>query len=139
MQLLHQSGYKVIAIASAKNHRRLVELGAAVCFDYKEKNVVENIRQAAGEKGIYAAYDTAASAGSTDACIGKLLECSQGFVSSNLMPFGWFRCYGASRRRGDVYASSFERVRQTPIGRGRRILSGLYVDGVRSMCRIFIQ
>lgn len=35
------------------------KLGADEVFDYKETNVVDAIRKAAGDQGVFAAYDTA--------------------------------------------------------------------------------
>jgi NADPH:quinone reductase-like Zn-dependent oxidoreductase len=71
IQLCTLSGYRVFATASPAQHARLKGLGAAECFDYRQKDVVAAIRKAAGEEGIWAAYDTACSNGSTDMCVGE--------------------------------------------------------------------
>ncbi|KAH8080028.1 chaperonin 10-like protein [Filobasidium floriforme] len=70
VQLAHLSGYRVFTTASPANHQRLLELGADKCFDYRSPSVVDDIKAAAGEQGIYAAYDTPASNGSTANSIG---------------------------------------------------------------------
>lgn len=69
VQLAALSGYRVFTTASPANHARLVTLGASKCFDYKDENVVEAIKKAAGEEGIFAAFDTACEKGSTDLCV----------------------------------------------------------------------
>ena len=46
LQVLKNWGYtNVIAVASKKHHQELLTLGAAVCFDYQEKDVTEVIRR----------------------------------------------------------------------------------------------
>lgn len=85
IQLAALSGYRVFATASPANHARLRELGAEECFDYREKDVVAVIRKAAGEQGIFAAYDTAAANGSTDMCIGEY-NCGLGWDDAYLAP-----------------------------------------------------
>lgn len=79
VQLLSQSGYRVIAVASTARHEAILRLGAVACFDYKDGDVVDKIRRAAGDNGIRAAYDTAASNGSTDMCIGQWIGASSMF------------------------------------------------------------
>ncbi|WVQ98262.1 hypothetical protein IAU59_005385 [Kwoniella sp. CBS 9459] len=69
VQLANLSGYKVFATASPANHARLRELGAAECFDYRNPDVLNAIKQAAGDQGVFAAYDTACIEGSTEICI----------------------------------------------------------------------
>ncbi|OCF44844.1 hypothetical protein I317_01333 [Kwoniella heveanensis CBS 569] len=69
VQLANSSGYRVLATASASNRARLRELGAAECFDYKDPSVFDRIKKAAGNQGVYAAFDTACNNGSTEVCI----------------------------------------------------------------------
>lgn len=48
IQLAHLSGYKVATVASPKNHALLKELGADAVFDYKQSDVVDQIRNVTG-------------------------------------------------------------------------------------------
>jgi NADPH:quinone reductase-like Zn-dependent oxidoreductase len=66
VQLAARSGYTVFATASPANHANLLALGASKCFNYKDADVVEQIK-AAGEVAF--AVDTACEAGSTDLCV----------------------------------------------------------------------
>lgn len=50
IQLAKLSGYKVIATASAKNFAMLEKLGAEKCFDYKDSDVVDKIKEYTKEK-----------------------------------------------------------------------------------------
>jgi NADPH:quinone reductase-like Zn-dependent oxidoreductase len=52
-----------------------MDMGAERCFDYRDPDIVQQIRAAAGEQGIFAAYDTPASNKSTESCIGKTSIC----------------------------------------------------------------
>ncbi|WVF69587.1 hypothetical protein IAT40_004365 [Kwoniella sp. CBS 6097] len=69
VQLAHLSGYRVLVTASACHHARLRDLGADQCFDYKDPNVLNAIKEATGGQGVFAAYDTACINGSTEICI----------------------------------------------------------------------
>jgi len=74
IQLAKLAGCSVITTASPDNHAFLKSLGANECFDYKDKDVLANIKQAAsnlvGDKGIWAAVDTVVERGSVENCIG---------------------------------------------------------------------
>jgi NADPH:quinone reductase-like Zn-dependent oxidoreductase len=54
IQLAKASGCFVITTASPARHDYLKELGADICFDYKDPNVVSQIKQAAKETLAYA-------------------------------------------------------------------------------------
>jgi NADPH:quinone reductase-like Zn-dependent oxidoreductase len=54
IQLAKSAGCFVITTASPARHGYLKELGADVCFDYKESNVVSQIKQAAQDSLAYA-------------------------------------------------------------------------------------
>ncbi|KAI0313386.1 chaperonin 10-like protein [Amylostereum chailletii] len=69
VQLAKLSGYKVLTTASPANHAALRALGADAVFDYRDPEVVQKIKDAAGTEGVFAALDTAAEAGSTDLTI----------------------------------------------------------------------
>ena len=71
VQLAKLSGYTVFTTASPQNHAALEALGADKCFNYKDADVVEQIKKAAGDKGVFAAVDTACEQGSTDSCVGE--------------------------------------------------------------------
>ena len=71
MQLAALSGYKVLTTASPANHATLLSLGASACFNYRDTDVVEQIKLAAGKEGVFAAIDTACEKGSTDHCVGE--------------------------------------------------------------------
>ncbi len=74
IQLAKAAGLGPIFVtASGRNHERLKELGADECFDYKDLDVVEKIRQAVERwgKGLKYAFDTVGSRGektSTEMC-----------------------------------------------------------------------
>ncbi|WWC91531.1 uncharacterized protein L201_006477 [Kwoniella dendrophila CBS 6074] len=85
VQLANLSGYRVFVTASSSNHSRLIELGASECFDYKDSDVLDKIKKAAGSQGIFAAYDTASSNGSTEICIDAIGP-NGGNVISTLPP-----------------------------------------------------
>lgn len=76
IQLAKLSGCNVIVTASPDNHALLKSLGAQECFDYKDKDVLAKIKEAAsklaGDKGVWAAVDTVVERGSVEACIGTL-------------------------------------------------------------------
>jgi NADPH:quinone reductase-like Zn-dependent oxidoreductase len=71
VQIAKLMGYTVYATASAKQHEYIKGLGAATMFDYKDKNVVDQIVQAANHNGleINIAYD---AAGSLQECVDVL-------------------------------------------------------------------
>jgi len=71
LQLAVLSGYKVLTTASPANHERLLALGATACFNYRDADVVKQIKSAAGKEGVFAAVDCASEKGSTEACIGE--------------------------------------------------------------------
>ncbi|KAM0327519.1 hypothetical protein ACHAQA_005809 [Verticillium albo-atrum] len=53
IELLHHWGYKnLIAVASRKNHAYLRELGARTLFDYRDDDVVEQIRSHLGGEAV---------------------------------------------------------------------------------------
>ncbi len=61
------SGYKVLTTASPANHERLLALGATACFNYRDADVVEQIKT---HGQVFAAIDCVSEKGSTEACIG---------------------------------------------------------------------
>jgi len=63
IQLAKISGYKVVTVASPHNHELVKSLGADLVFDYKEKNVVDQIKKATNDS-IHHAVDTHAQGGS---------------------------------------------------------------------------
>ncbi|KAF5390110.1 hypothetical protein D9757_003821 [Collybiopsis confluens] len=69
VQLAALSGLRVLVTASSAVHDELKALGAEACFDYKDADLVEKIRKAAGEEGISYALDTACDKGSTEIAI----------------------------------------------------------------------
>ncbi|KAL0474879.1 chaperonin 10-like protein [Neurospora intermedia] len=76
LQVLKNWGYRnVIAVASKKHHQELLTLGAAVCFDYGEKDVTDLIR----------AHVATASSSSDDATIPLVLDCI-GSLEGSLRP-----------------------------------------------------
>ncbi|KAG7528712.1 hypothetical protein FFLO_05973 [Filobasidium floriforme] len=85
IQLAHLSGYRVFVTAAPDHHSRLMDMGAERCFDYRNPDIVQQIREAAGEQGIFAAYDTPASNKSTESCIDAIGP-SGGRVMSTLPP-----------------------------------------------------
>ncbi len=68
VQLAKSAGCFVITTASPARHGYLKELGADVCFDYKDSNVVSQIKQAAKDNLAYA-FDCISEKGSiTQVC-----------------------------------------------------------------------
>ncbi|EPS98739.1 hypothetical protein FOMPIDRAFT_1031239 [Fomitopsis schrenkii] len=59
VQLAHLAGYKVVTVASPRNHTLIKSLGADAVFDYKDPDVVSKIKQATGDS-IHIAFDTIA-------------------------------------------------------------------------------
>lgn len=57
VQLAKLSGYKVVTLASPRNHALLTSLGADLVFDYRDPQVVEKIKKGTGDK-IHVAVDT---------------------------------------------------------------------------------
>lgn len=57
VQLAAAAGYDVFAITSKGNHDMVRSLGATVCFDYHDSNMIDNIRKASEGKGIVGAFD----------------------------------------------------------------------------------
>ena len=70
IQLARLSGFRVTAIASARNHAFLKSLGAAATIDYKDADVVAQIRGALGGLPLRRAVDTVCENGSTENVIG---------------------------------------------------------------------
>ena len=132
IQLATLSGYRVIATASAVNHPRLRELGADECFDYKQTNVVADIKAAAGEQGIFAAYDTACSNGSTDMCIGKISSCERSFESlaNHISRFTDDRCHRATRRQSHGHPATSACLGESSQRCSSGIRSGVHVNGL---------
>jgi NADPH:quinone reductase-like Zn-dependent oxidoreductase len=69
VQLARLSGFRVFVTASPGAHALMRELGADEVFDYRDPNVVDVIKKAAGREGVFAAYDTAGS--NLEQCIGE--------------------------------------------------------------------
>ncbi|KAL7410507.1 GroES-like protein [Mrakia frigida] len=69
IQLAKLSGYKVFATASPANHATVLALGASAVFNYRDADVVAQIKAAAGKEGVSYAVDAVAEQGTTDLCI----------------------------------------------------------------------
>ncbi|KAE9388123.1 GroES-like protein [Gymnopus androsaceus JB14] len=69
IQLAKISNLRVFVTASTSVHDDLKALGAEKCFDYKAPDVVEQIRAAAGERGITYGFDTVSENGTTELCV----------------------------------------------------------------------
>lgn len=79
VQLAHLAGYKVISTASVKNHQLVKSLGADAVIDYKNPDVVDQIKQITGNS-IHIGFDTVSTEPSQELAIktfgpgsGKLL------------------------------------------------------------------
>ncbi|KZT71551.1 GroES-like protein [Daedalea quercina L-15889] len=57
LQLAHAAGYKVVTVASTKNHALCKSLGADYVFDYKDPDVVSRIKEAT-KNSLHWALDT---------------------------------------------------------------------------------
>lgn len=57
IQLAHHSGYKVVTLASPKNHELCKSFGADAVFDYKDPDVITKVKEATGSS-IHNAFDT---------------------------------------------------------------------------------
>jgi len=68
VQLLTHAGYKVISTASSHNHDYVRSLGAVAVIDYKDADVVAQIKKAAGGPIKYA-YDAISEHGSVEKSI----------------------------------------------------------------------
>ncbi|KAE9388121.1 GroES-like protein [Gymnopus androsaceus JB14] len=68
IQLAKISNLRVFVTASTTVHDDLKALGAEKCFDYKAPDVVEQIRAAAGERGIIYGLDTVSANGTIELC-----------------------------------------------------------------------
>lgn len=66
VQLAALSGYKVFVTASPAAFEDLKALGASELFDYKDPDVAQKIKAAAGEQGITLAVDTVSENGTTE-------------------------------------------------------------------------
>lgn len=66
IQLAHLSGLRVFATASPAVFDDLHALGVEKCFDYKAKDIVQQIHLAAGEQGIIYGIDTVSDYGTTE-------------------------------------------------------------------------
>ena len=62
VQFAKNAGYKVIGTASARNHDLITSLGASVVVDYKDADVVDQVRAAVGDGKIIGALDCASAA-----------------------------------------------------------------------------
>ncbi|TFL01474.1 chaperonin 10-like protein [Pterulicium gracile] len=71
IQLARLSGLRVIATASPQAFDEVLALGASFVFDYRDVDVVEKIREAAGdsEMGVRYVLDTISKGGATEKCI----------------------------------------------------------------------
>ena len=80
IQLAVASGYEVVTTCSPHNFGFVKKLGANEAFDYKKKNVVEDIVESFGCKDCTGAL--AIGTGSVDKCIDVVARCkSNKFVS----------------------------------------------------------
>jgi len=59
IQLAHLAGYKVVTVASPKNHELCTSYGADAVFDYKDPEVVAKVK-AVTNNSLHAAFDTIA-------------------------------------------------------------------------------
>ncbi|PCH40956.1 GroES-like protein [Wolfiporia cocos MD-104 SS10] len=57
LQLAHVAGYKVVTVASPRNHELCKSLGADVVFDYKDPDVIAKIKDATHDS-LHYAFDT---------------------------------------------------------------------------------
>lgn len=69
IQLARLSGLQVIATASPQAFTELENIGASFVFDYKDEDVVNKIRKAAGEPGVQFVLDTISEKGTTEKAI----------------------------------------------------------------------
>ncbi|KAE9401298.1 GroES-like protein [Gymnopus androsaceus JB14] len=72
VQLAALSGYKVFVTASPAAFEDLKALGASELFDYKDPDVAQKIKAAAGEQGITLAVDTVSENGTTELVVASL-------------------------------------------------------------------
>jgi len=80
IQLAKISNLRVFVTASTSVHDDLKALGAEKCFDYKAPDVVEQIRAAAGERGIIYGLDTVSENGTTELCTDALSSTREGHL-----------------------------------------------------------
>jgi len=79
IQLAKLSGYKVVTVASPRNHEFLKGLGADAIYDYRDPEMVQKVKDAAGNK-ISHVLDTVASKDTQFASIKVLAEDKPGRV-----------------------------------------------------------
>ncbi|KAH7869401.1 chaperonin 10-like protein [Lentinula edodes] len=86
IQLARTSGLRVFVTASPAVHEELKTLGAEQTFDYKAVDVVKQIQDAAGERGIIYAIDTVGELSTTNSTIDALSLSRSGHLVSILPP-----------------------------------------------------
>lgn len=72
------AGYEVVAIASKANHNMVRSLGAKACFDYNDRDVVQNITEAIKGEDVVGAFDCI----SKPETIGTLCEILSGSINA---------------------------------------------------------
>jgi len=89
IQLARLKGLKVITTCSAENFDWVSKLGANICIDYQNENVVERVKEITGERGVDAIVNTvSAELSSTDLGIlafGGGLVCVVGLPDFDVM------------------------------------------------------
>ncbi|KZP08864.1 GroES-like protein [Athelia psychrophila] len=116
IQLAHLSGQRVIAIASARNHEFLKSIGADVTIDYKNEDVVKQIRDSLGGLPLRRALDTVCEQGSTYNVI-DAIDAEGGYVTLTLPADA-----ATSARRAEVkleFALAYTLVTRAPITFGK--------------------
>ncbi|KAL1745365.1 chaperonin 10-like protein [Schizophyllum fasciatum] len=86
IQLAKLSGLTVFVTASPSAWDELTAMGADVCFDYRDPQVVSKITDAAGPDGIIYAVDAVAEKASTDAVVDTLSKERGGTIITTLPP-----------------------------------------------------
>jgi NADPH:quinone reductase-like Zn-dependent oxidoreductase len=86
IQLAVLSGLRVFVTGSSAVHADLKSLGAEQCFDYKATDVVEQIKAAAGERGIIYGFDCVSENGTTESCVDAMSSTRPSHLSAILPP-----------------------------------------------------
>lgn len=86
IQLAKAAGYEVIATASSKNHEYAKALGASEVFDYKQPDVVEQIKKSLTGRKLVGVYDTIGEDGTPYKCADVLSSFGGGELAVALWP-----------------------------------------------------
>ena len=84
IQLAHLSGYKVVTVASPRNFALVKSLGADAVFDYRDPDVLNQIKHATGDS-IKLAFDTIAEKNTQELSV-RTISPSGGKVVTVLLP-----------------------------------------------------